>query len=136
VYLAPPTFKTTPPELISSGGGTSDDPVWQIVEDILNQTTTVHIYEGGSAVLPDGRVVYNSERIEITSHATDPLLTRMYNEVIYRFDDHGYKIEIHASGTKRATEKEFHLDVQLLVTLNGAEFFRRSQIESIPRRLV
>ncbi|MCI0550076.1 MAG: CocE/NonD family hydrolase [Anaerolineae bacterium] len=136
VYLTPPTFKTTPPDLISSGGGASDDPVWQIVEDVLNQTTTVHIYEGGPDLLPDGRVLYNSERIEITSHASDPLRARMYNEVIYRFDDHGYKIEIIASGTKRATEKEFHLDVQLLVKLNGTEFFRKSQIESIPRRLV
>ena len=136
VYLTPPIFKTTPPELISFGGGADDEPVWEIAEDVLHQTTTVRIYEGGSNILPDGRVEFNSERIEITSHAVDPLRTRMYNEVIYRLDDHGYKIEIIVSGTKRATEKEFHLDVQLVVKLNGAEFFRKSQIESIPRNLV
>jgi len=136
VYLTPPTFKTTPPELIPSYGGTEDEPIWEIMEDVLHQTTSVRIYEGGSNIMPDGRTDYNSERIEITSHAVDPLRTRMYNEVIYRLDDHGYKIEIIASGTKRATEKEFHLDVQLVVKLNGAEFFRKSQIESIPRNLV
>lgn len=136
VYLEPPSFKTTPPDLLRAYSGVDDQPVWQITEDVLTQTTTVHIYEGGSVTLPDGRTAFNSEKIEISSHAVDPLRTRMYNEVIYRLDDHGHKIEIIASGTKRATEKEFHLDVQLVVKLNGAEFFRKAQVESIPRNLV
>lgn len=136
VYLTPPAFKISPPDLIESGAHIDENPVWQIVEDVISQTTTVNIYEGGSTVLPDGRIAFASERIEITGHAVDPLRTRMFNEVIYRLNDHGYNIDIHASGTKRATEKEFHLDVQLVVTLNGAEFFRRAWIESIPRRWV
>jgi hypothetical protein len=135
-YLPPPNFKTTPPELLQLGGGTDEEPVWQIVEDVINQTVTVKIYEGGSNVLPDGRTLYSSERIEIVGHAVDPLRARMFNEVIYRFDDHGYRIEIRSSGTKRATATEFHLDVQLVVLLNGVEFFRRAQIESVPRQLV
>ncbi len=135
-YLTPPTFKTTAPDLITIGGGSDDESMWNIEEDVLNEMTTVKIYEGGSSTLPDGRTLYASERIEITGHAVDPLKTRMFNEVIYQLNEHGYKIDIHASGTMRATQTDFHIDVQLRITLNGSEFFSRSWIESIPRNLV
>jgi uncharacterized protein len=132
---APPTFKTTPPEMIEIGGGSDEPPVWRIVEDVLAQTVTVEIYGGDTTELPDGRKLMNSERIELTTHQRDPLRTRVFNEVRYRLDEHGYRTDIRASGTVRCTSELFHIDVQLVVQLNGAPFFQRSWIESIPRML-
>ncbi|MBI3243891.1 MAG: CocE/NonD family hydrolase [Chloroflexi bacterium] len=134
--LQPPSFKTTPPELVEVGGGTDAPPVWQIVEDVINQTMTVNVYEGGTAVLPDGRSLFASERIEMATHQIDPLKTRMFNEVVYRLEESGYQIEIHSSGSVRCTETEFIMDIQLRVDLNGNLFFHKSWLKSLPRRLV
>lgn len=133
---APPLFKTTPPELASVGGGSDEPPVWKIVEDVLAQTVTVEIYGGDTTELPDGRRLTNSERIELVTHQHDPLRTRLFNEVHYRLDEHGYRTDIRASGAIRCTRDSFHMDVQLSVNLNGAPFFQRVWVESIPRNLV
>lgn len=135
-FVSSPSFKTTLPDLIQFGGGADDEPVWQIVEDVINQTVTVSIYDGATTILPDGRSLFASEHIELTAHHTDPLRVRMLNEVEYRHEEHGYKIEIRSTGTTRTTLDHLHIDVQLLVLLNGNEFFRRSWLESVLRKLV
>lgn len=132
----PPNFKTAPPELADIGGGTDDPPAWQIVEDVINQTVTVKVYEGGAAILPDGRSLFTSERIEMTAHHVDPLRTRMYNEVTYRLEEGGYMTDIRSTGSVRCTEAEFIMDIQLQVVLNGNPFFQKSWLESVPRRMM
>ncbi len=132
----PPSFKTTPPELLQLGGGSDDPPVWQIVEDVISQTVTVNVYEGGATLLPDGRSLFSSERIEMTAHHVDPLKTFMCNDVVYRLEEHGYKTEIRSSGSVRCTETEFIMDIQLQVMLNGTPFFQKSWLESVPRQLM
>ncbi len=132
----PPNFKATPPDLAQLGGGTDDPPVWQIVEDVIAQTVTVKVYEGGSTVLPDGRSLFTSERIEMTAHHADPLRTRLYNEVEYRLEEGGYTTEIRSTGSVRCTESEFIMDIQLRVHLNGNLFFQKSWLEGAPRRMM
>ncbi|MEK7324075.1 MAG: CocE/NonD family hydrolase [Chloroflexota bacterium] len=132
----PPNFKTTPPDLVEIGGGTDDPPAWQIVEDVISQTVTVNVYEGGTTILPDGRSLFSSERIEMTAHHADPLRTRLYNEVEYRLEEGGYTTEIRSTGSVRCTEAEFIMDIQLRVALNGNPFFQKSWLESVPRRML
>jgi hypothetical protein len=72
----------------------------------------------------------------MTARDDDPAHARMHNEVVYRLRDHGSEIEIEASGTVRSTETDFHMNVGLRVTLDGAPFFERGWLETIPRRLV
>jgi uncharacterized protein len=132
---APPAFKTTPPELISIGGGSEDAPKWEVVEDVIAQTVTVKIYEGSVTTVPDGSSMFASERIELTAHHTDPLQARLYNTVTYRYVVQGYEIEIISTGTTRTTRDHFHIDVQLQVKLNGGDFFAKSWLESVPRVL-
>lgn len=134
--IAAPDFKATAPDLIAIGGGTDDEPQWQVVEDVIGQTVTVKIYEGGSTTLPDGRSLFASERIELSAHHVDPLRARLHNTVTYRSSEQGYQIEVTSTGALRATRDHFHLDVQLKVWLNGSEFFARSWLESVPRQLV
>lgn len=132
---APPRFKTTPPDLIPIGTSTEEPPVWQIIEDVIEQAVTVKVYGGDTTVLPYGVSLLESESIEMTAYDADPAHTRLTNEVIYRLVDRGYETHIRASGTLRSTAADFHIDVQLNVTLNGAPFFQKSWLESIPRQL-
>jgi uncharacterized protein len=132
----PPSFKTTPPELIEIGSGSEEPGVWQIIEDVIDQSVTVKIYGGDTSVLPDGTSLSTSEMIEMTAHHHDPAHTRLYNEVNYHLREHGYETHICSSGTIRSTVSDLHVDIQLLVTLNGNIFFQKAWLETIPRRLL
>jgi hypothetical protein len=134
--LAPPSFKTTPPELIDLGSSSEEPSEWQIVEDVIEQSVTVKVYDGDTSVLSDGTALSTSERIEMTAYHHNPAHARLHNEVNYRLTEHGYQTHIRSTGTIRSTETDFHVDIQLQVALNGNTFFQKSWLESIPRRLL
>lgn len=134
--LPPPRFKTTPPVLPQVGSGSDEPPVWKITEDVINNTVTVQLYDGGASILPDGTSLFSSENIRLTAHHHDPANAHLFNEVVYRLTQHGYEIEILASGTIRAIETDFHIDIQLHVNLNGKPFWQKAWLQSIPRRLL
>jgi hypothetical protein len=133
---ASPSFKTTPPELIAVGGGSEEPPIWRIVEDVLAGSVTVEVYGGDTTRLPDGRTLFNAERLLLTAYERDPAHVRLANEVDYRLDEHGHETHIRTAGTIRSTATDFHIDVELIVRLNGNLFFQKSWLESIPRRLL
>jgi hypothetical protein len=96
----------------------------------------VRIFEGGSSILEDGRELYSSERLSMTTSDADPAHTRFETEVVYRWLDGGSDISIRATGTIASDEATFEVDVALEVDLDGARFFERAWQERIPRRLV
>ena len=131
----PPTFKTSPPDLAQVGSDHYEPPVWQIIEDVLDQSVTVRIYSGDRTELPNGKIsLFNSELLELTAFHHDPAHTTLNNEVTYHLKEHYYETDIQATGTIRSTESDFHVDVQLRVSLNGNLFFQKSWLESIPRQ--
>lgn len=134
--IEPPPFKTSPPELISVGSVTSEPAVWQIIEDVIRQSVTVKTYGADAADLPNSVALATSELLELTAYHNDPAHARLYNECVYHLKEHGYETHIRTTGTFRSTETDFHVDVQLQVTLNGNLFFQKSWLESIPRQLV
>ncbi len=99
-------------------------------------STTVEIYGGDTSILPDGRSLFNAERLVLTAYERDPAHVHFVNTVDYRLKEHGYETAIRSSGTIRSTASDFHIDIELLVTLNGNTFFHKSWLESIPRRLL
>ena len=108
-----------------------------MTDDVIAGTVTVTSSEFGEVVMPDGMSsLYTGERLEMTASDDDPAHARMHNEVIYRLRDHRSEVLIEASGTIRSTEADFHMNVGLKVTLDGAPFFERGWLETIPRRLV
>jgi hypothetical protein len=131
-----PQFKTTPPDLNYPGGGFDEPAVWQIVEDVIAGGVTVKVYDGGTSMLPDGRVLFISEKLDMTTYEHDPAHTHLFNEVIYDLKERTYHTHIRATGSIRSTETDFHVDVQLVVTLNDAPFFQKAWIETIPRNCV
>ncbi|HET9345687.1 MAG TPA: CocE/NonD family hydrolase [Candidatus Limnocylindrales bacterium] len=135
--LPVPPFKTTPAGLRDRGTYRDEPPEWRITDDVIDGSVTVTTSEFGEVVLPDGRTsLYSGERLEMTARDDDPATARMHNEVVYRLRDGGAEVEVEASGTVRSTEADFHMSVELRVTLDGTPFFERDWVETIPRRLV
>jgi predicted acyl esterase len=135
--LPVPEFKTTPAGLREHGSWSEEPPTWRVTDDVIEGSVTVTSSEFGETVMPGGRTsLYTAERLEMTARDDDPAHARMHNEVVYRLRDQGSEVLIEASGTVRSTETDFHMNVGLRVTLDGAPFFERGWLETIPRRLV
>jgi hypothetical protein len=134
---AVPAFKTSPPDQPAVGGeGASDPPVWRITSDVIEDTVTVTIHDGGEDVLDDGRRLYAAETLELTASDADPARASMKADVVYRWHEHGFDAEIHARSIQTSDAAEFDLAVELEVDVDGEPFFRRTWRESIERRLV
>jgi hypothetical protein len=135
--LPVPPFKTTPAGIREVGGSTEEPPSWRVTDDVIDGSVTVTSSEFGEMILPGGRTsLYAGERLEMTARDDDPAHARLHNDVVYRLRDQGSEILVEASGTIRSTETDFHMNVGLRVTLDGAPFFERGWLETIARRLV
>jgi putative CocE/NonD family hydrolase len=133
-----PPFKTSRSGLREIGRYRGDPPIWEVVEDALDESLTVRTSESGESLLPDGTsTLYTGERLEMTARDADPSRAEMRNEVVYRLQEAGRpEILVEVNGTTRTTETEFRMNVGLAVTVDGAAFFERTWEERIPRRLV
>jgi putative CocE/NonD family hydrolase len=135
--LAVPPFKTTPAGVRELGSYRGEPPTWTIVDDVIDGSVTVTSSEFGESVMPDGRTsLYTGERLKMTARDEDPAHARLHNDVVYRLRDGSSEVLIEGSGTLRSTATDFHMNVGLTVTLDGAPFFERGWLETIPRRLV
>ncbi len=132
-----PAFKTTPPETPPAGvEGAADEPVWRITTDVIGDSVTVSIHDGGEDILDDGRRLYAAETLALTASDSDPASARLEADVVYRWAEHTFTTEIRARSTQTSNVEAFDLGVDLEVDLDGERFFRRSWHETIPRRLV
>ena len=135
--LPPPAFRTAPQDVPDvSLGGSSDQPRWEILEDVIDGSVTVTIHDGGSDALHDGRRLYAAETIWLTAREDDPGRALLDADVVYRWWEHDHTIEIRARSTQSSDETAFDLSVDLEVDLDGASFFTRRWEERIPRDLV
>lgn len=149
--LPVPSFRLEPPDLASldpvpldgRGPANSDAPVWRIDEDVIAGSTTVHIHDGGEAIVPDGRRLYAAETMRLTAHDLDPAQAEMTADVVYRWQEREVgrdgaltAIKIRAVSRQASTATEFTLSVELEVDVDGARFFERTWTERIPRQLV
>lgn len=129
-------FKTTPAGQREVGAWRGDPARWTVTEDVIDGSVTVTTSEFGEQTLPDGRTtLYTGESLEMTARDADPAHARLHNEVVYRLREDGSEVLIEANGTIRTTATDFHMNVGLRVTLDGAPFFERGWLETIPRRL-
>ena len=132
-----PAFKTTPPDAPAfDGGGSTDEPVWRITDDVIAGTVTVSVHDGGEDLLEDGRRLYAAETLTMTAFETDPARAILDADVLYRWQEHEFETEIRARSTQTSDAGAFHLTVDLEVDVDGESFFRRTWQESIERRLV
>ncbi len=147
-----PAFRTEPPDLVwpdpvaadGAGPARADDPVWRIDENVLAGSVTVHVHDGGEAIVPDGRRLYAAETLRMTAWEDDPARADLIANVVYRWQerepdgpaDELTRIEIRADSTQTSTADAFDLAVRLEVDVDGERFFERDWREVIPRHLV
>jgi uncharacterized protein len=134
--IAVPAFKTSPAGVAEVGGGSEEPPVWRIVDDVIAGTVVVEVREGGTTVLPDGRELYAGEQLTMTASDADPAHASLETRVVYRWREHDFATEIVAEGTIASDAEAFLVDLDLRVTVDGADFFGRTWHELIPRDLV
>ena len=148
---AVPAFRTSPPDLHwpaaepLDGGGPAhaDPPVWRIDEDVIAGSVTVHVHDGGEAIVPDGRRLYAAETLRMTAWDADPARAELDARVVYRWQEREAgrggeltRIEIRADAGQTSTATDFDLAVRLEVDVDGVRFFERDWSERIPRHLV
>jgi len=146
-----PAFRSAPPDLRwpvadaldGAGPAVADPPVWRIDEDVIAGTVTVHIHDGGEAIVPDGRRLYAAETLRMTASDADPAGADLEAHVVYRWQEREVerngeltRIEIRADSRQTSTATAFDLAVGLEVDVDGERFFERSWHEVIPRNLV
>lgn len=146
-----PALRTDPPELRwpepepldGDGPARTDPPVWRIEEDVIGRAVTVHVHDGGEAIVPDGRRLYAAETLRMTAWDDEPARAELDAHVVYRWQERETdrdgaltRIEIRADAHQASTATDFELTVRLEVDLDGERFFERAWHEVIPRRLV
>jgi uncharacterized protein len=150
--VAVPPFKTAPPELRrpvaeaadGEGPARSDPPVWRIERDVVGESTTVVVHDGGEDVVPDGRRLYAAETLRMTARDREPSGAELDADVVYRWQEREpgtpdgplVRIEIRARSRQTSTAIDFTLMVRLEVDVDGVRFFDRDWAETIPRHLV
>jgi putative CocE/NonD family hydrolase len=149
--LPVPAFRTDPPALRwpapeaadGDGPARSDQPVWQVEEDVLDGSVTVRFHDGGEDIVPDGRRLYAAESIRMTAWDDDPARAELDADVVYRWQERDparngelTRIEIRAVSQQRSTASDFDLSVRLEVDVDDERFFERAWRETIPRHLV
>jgi hypothetical protein len=128
---------TRPPADLREVGSGEDEPTeWRIEEDVLAGSVTVHVYEGGTTTLEDGRSLFTSERLAMTAFHDDPARASLDSDVRYRWREHAFATDIRAVGRTTSDAASFTFDLRLEADLDGERFFERSWHEEIPRRLV
>ena len=131
-----PTFRTELPALDEVGGGSSDTPIWRVTEDVMAGTVTVSTHDGGDTVIPDGARLYSAESHDLTASDADPARARMVSRIRYRLERDGHVMEVDVDGDTTSDATTFHLDLRLVVRLDGEPFHAARTTESIPRDLV
>ena len=104
---------------------------------------TVHVHDGGEAIVPDGRRLYAAETLNMTAWDDDPAHAELDAHVVYRWqereadvDGELTNIEIRADARQTSSATDFDLSVRLEVDVDGSRFFERDWSERIPRHLV
>ncbi len=146
-----PAFRTEPPgldwpvaePLDGRGPAVADPPIWRIDEDVIDGSVTVHVHDGGEAIVPDGRRLYAAETLRMTAWDADPARAELHADVVYRWQEREASrggelthIEIRATSRQTSTATDFDLTVRLEVDVDGTRFFERDWTERIPRHLV
>lgn len=133
--VTPPIFKTTLPELVELGSYRAEEPVWEMIDDVIAGTKTVHVYDGDEQILPNGDRIFTSERLRMRACDSSPADVRFTSDVIYRLATGEERVEISAQMSIHSDESTFQVEIDLDVRLNNEVFFNKSWREVIPRQL-
>ncbi|MBI3454161.1 MAG: CocE/NonD family hydrolase [Candidatus Rokubacteria bacterium] len=128
-FLPPPAARVLADD-VSAG------PAWEVREDVLRGTTTVHIEYGRRLRLPDGTEVEEQRTMDSTVSRADPAHASARGETRVRRAHRGLLTEATALGVLASSTQAFHLTVDLDVRVEGRPHVQRRWTASFPRLLL
>lgn len=132
---ARPEFRP-PPETRAVAAEVATPTVWEVREDVVAGTTTVHIVSGRELRLADGTAVIEERRMHSTASRTDPAHATAHGETRVRRVHRGTAAEALALGTLTSSAQAFHLTVSLEVRVEERLHAQRRWTASFPRLLL
>lgn len=126
-----------PPLRRSQFQHTVEKPIVSTTYDAITRTMTAREELKETIRHPDGLTIVTSEhRIEMSASATDPSNAKAvgWDQKALRRPD--LDVECTATAELKSTVSEFHLSLDLDVTLNGSPHWRNHWARVIPRRLL
>jgi hypothetical protein len=132
----PPAWLTEPcPETAWPGQYQELPSVWRYTDDVLGATRTCHLFGGDEQVLPDGTRIRAQEAFAITANRRDPADHKVEQHIEYQLIQDGADVRVRSAGKLSSDQDDFHLELSLIVDLDGAPFFARTWSERVKRNL-
>lgn len=128
-FLPPPSIQPTTEVL-------TDSPVWEVREDVIRGTRTVHIEHARTLRLADGTEIAERQRIRSTASKTRPAQASAEGETWVRRVHRGIVTEANARGVLTSSATALHLTVDLDARADGRPHFQRRWETTFPRLLL
>jgi predicted acyl esterase len=111
---------------------------WETVHDAITRATTVrHGRQSTTTILDDQQLVLGSQSdVEATVAPDRPDRATVKGTVHWTIDRAGVVTEVSSHACIQSSVDALHVDVTLDVVRDGAPFFHRQWLESIPRNLL
>ena len=125
-----------PPTIPSPVSGHSERPVWRVTRDYMDNKTEVHLRRSGYVRVSD-TLAFTSTAESTTSvfeKNTARATIRGLSQVILHWPER--EIDTRARGQIESDEHNFHVTIQLDITMDGVHFHQRRWVKSIPRQLL
>ncbi|HYB71819.1 MAG TPA: CocE/NonD family hydrolase [Candidatus Sulfotelmatobacter sp.] len=125
-----------PPESTPTATVTTEGPVWDVREDVAQDTVTVLIEHGRTLHLPDGTEIVERQRMRNATPRHDPARATAEGETHVRRTHQGTVVEANAVAMLIGTSTSLRFTAHLDVLLDGQSCFRRRWEASFPRLLL
>jgi uncharacterized protein len=125
-----------PPTAQPTADVTTEGPAWEVLDDVVRGTRTVHIEHGRTLRLPDGTEIAECQRMRSTASRHDPAHASAEGETRVRRTHRGTAVEANAAGKITSSPTDLHFSVNLEVLVDGQPRFSRQWDAAFPRHLL
>ncbi len=125
-----------PPTIPSTISGHSERPVWRVTRDYMENKTEVHLQRSGYVRVSDTLTYTSSAEATTSVFEKNPARAtiRGLSQVTLHWPER--EINTRARGQIESDEHNFHVTIQLDITMDGVPFHQRRWLKSIPRQLL
>ena len=113
-----------------------DEPVWQIVEDLLGDRIGLKTLTVGTMRVSDHMEVTNVRDLEIWASNQDPSDVSAIGKHLRKIVRTDGETTVDAVCNLRSTKEAFHLTIDLDINVNGIQHHQDRWVKSFPRILL
>jgi uncharacterized protein len=125
-----------PPVIPSTVSGHGERPIWRVTRDYMENKTEVYLHRSGFTRVSDRLSITSMAEATTAVFEKDPAhaTIRGLNQVVLYWPER--TIDTRARGQIESDEQNFHVTIQLEITMDGVPFHQRRWLKSIPRQLL